>query len=81
MENSAGAAPPLLFLLYFATELALLICLQAEVPREHPLLARAVAHLEESQDGDGGWPSSCAEHWRGWTTVQSLLVLRAFGRI
>ncbi len=39
----------------FATELALLACLQAGVPREHPLLARAVAYLEETQDEDGGW--------------------------
>src|SRR5687768_10582142 len=30
----------------FATELALLTCLQADVPRDHPLLSRAVAYLE-----------------------------------
>jgi hypothetical protein len=39
----------------FATELALLICQQADVPRDHPLLARTVAYLEAAQDDDGGW--------------------------
>lgn len=39
----------------FATELALLVCLQADVPRDHPLLTRAVAYLEQTQDDDGGW--------------------------
>jgi hypothetical protein len=39
----------------FATELALLICLQAGIPREHPLLQRAAAHLEATQEEDGGW--------------------------
>jgi hypothetical protein len=39
----------------FATELALQICLQADAPRDHPLLRRAVEHLERSQDADGGW--------------------------
>ncbi|HWE60210.1 MAG TPA: hypothetical protein VHB98_00715 [Chloroflexota bacterium] len=39
----------------FAAELALLICLQAEVPRDHPLPARTVAYLEHTQDDDGGW--------------------------
>lgn len=39
----------------FATELALAACLQADVPRDHPLLARAVAHLEATQTDDGDW--------------------------
>lgn len=39
----------------FATELALMICAQAGAPAEHPLLRRAVAHLEQTQDEDGGW--------------------------
>ncbi len=39
----------------FATELALLICLQAEVPKEHPLLQSTVEYLEEAQDADGSW--------------------------
>ncbi|MDP9353033.1 MAG: hypothetical protein M3P51_16045 [Chloroflexota bacterium] len=39
----------------FATEIALLICLQADVPRGHPLLADAVRYLEETQDEHGGW--------------------------
>jgi hypothetical protein len=39
----------------FATELALLICLQAGVAPDHPLLARTVAYLERTQDQDGGW--------------------------
>ena len=33
----------------FVTELALLICLQAEVPKEHPLLQRTAEYLEEAQ--------------------------------
>jgi hypothetical protein len=39
----------------FATQLALLICLLAEVPVDHPLLQRTVAHLEETQTDDGDW--------------------------
>ncbi len=39
----------------FATELALVICVQAQVASEHPLLQRAVAYLEATQDEDGGW--------------------------
>src|SRR5262249_32660882 len=44
----------------FATELALLACLQAGVAGDHPLLARAVAYLEQTQDEDGGWRFSAA---------------------
>ena len=57
----------------FATELALLICLQADIPREEPLLGRAVAWLERTQDEDGGWRFSdgvyaheLAPWFRGW---------------
>jgi hypothetical protein len=57
----------------FATELALLICLQANVPRDHPLLQRTVAYLEATQDEDGGWrfTSGVLEHaiapwFAGW---------------
>src|SRR5437764_10265407 len=39
----------------FATELALSICLQADVPRDHPLLERTVRYLEETQDEEGSW--------------------------
>lgn len=42
----------------FATELALLVCLQAEVPKEYPLLQRTVEYLEEAQDADGNWSFS-----------------------
>src|SRR6266566_2091589 len=34
----------------FATELALLICLQADVPRDHRILQEAVRYLEETQE-------------------------------
>jgi hypothetical protein len=39
----------------FATELALLICIQAGVPGTHPLLQRSVRYLEETQTEDGDW--------------------------
>jgi hypothetical protein len=45
------------------------------------ILAAELDRLESEQDQDGGWPSPYAEHWRGAITVQSLLALRAFGRI
>lgn len=44
----------------FAIELALQICLQAQVPPDHPLLARTVAYLEKTQEADGGWRFSPA---------------------
>ncbi len=57
----------------FATELALLICVQAGVSREHAVLQRAVEYLETTQDEDGGWRFSPAiyEHdlapwFQGW---------------
>lgn len=39
----------------FATELALTICLWADVPRDHPLLARTVDYLERTQTEEGDW--------------------------
>lgn len=39
----------------FATELALQICLQANVPSDHPLLQRTLAYLEATQYEDGTW--------------------------
>lgn len=39
----------------FATELALSICLQADVPRDHHLLQAAVSYLEEAQEENGNW--------------------------
>jgi len=58
----------------FATELALAYCLQAGLPRDHPLLERAVAHLEATQDDAGGWRFSeavsahpMAPWFQGWT--------------
>ena len=57
----------------FATELALLICLQANVSKQHELLQRAVQYLEATQEEDGGWRFSPAiyEHelapwFQGW---------------
>jgi hypothetical protein len=35
--------------------------------------------LAEQQD-DGGWPTPYDAAWRGWTTMQNLLILRAWGR-
>jgi hypothetical protein len=57
----------------FATELALLYCLQADAPRDHPLLQRTVTYLERTQDADGGWRFSesvytylLAPWFQGW---------------
>ena len=53
----------------FATELALLVCLNAGVPADHPLLGRATAYLEQTQDPDGGWrlsPASYAQELAPW---------------
>jgi hypothetical protein len=58
----------------FATEIALSICFEADVPRDADLLARTVGHLEESQEEDGNWRFSPAvyEHelapwFKGWS--------------
>jgi hypothetical protein len=45
------------------------------------IVAERLDQLAAEQAEDGGWPSPCSEHWRGWTTVQNLLVLRAFDRL
>ncbi|HEY7983888.1 MAG TPA: hypothetical protein VID73_06955, partial [Ktedonobacterales bacterium] len=37
--------------------------------------------LAAEQQPDGGWPTPYNPAWRGWVTVQNLLVLRAFGRV
>src|SRR5512145_1438131 len=57
----------------FAMELALLICLHAKVPGDHPLLQKAAAHLEATQDPDGGsrfvpeiYQHSLAPWFQGW---------------
>src|SRR5205807_2501588 len=67
VDISAPASNP------FATELGLLTCLQAGIPREHPLLQRATAYLEATQEEDGGWRFTPAvyEHelapwFQGW---------------
>lgn len=57
----------------FATELALTICVQADAPRDHPVLRAAVHHLEETQDDESGWRFSegvyqhpLAPWFQGW---------------
>lgn len=45
------------------------------------ILAAQLDRLAAEQAEDGGWPSPYAEHWRGPITVQSLLILQAFGRL
>jgi hypothetical protein len=45
------------------------------------LLAEQLDRLAAEQAEDGGWPTPYDEGWRGWVTLQSLLVLRQFGRI
>ncbi len=57
----------------FATELALALCREARVTRDHPLLQRTVEYLATTQEHDGGWRFSAAvlEHplapwFQGW---------------
>jgi hypothetical protein len=45
------------------------------------ILDERLTALAGEQAGDGGWPTPYDPHWRGWVTVQNLLVLRAFGRV
>jgi hypothetical protein len=45
------------------------------------VIEAALGRLQGEQAEDGGWPTPYDEHWHGWTTVQSLLTLRAFGRV
>lgn len=58
----------------FATELALQICIEADVPRTQPVLSRTVTYLEETQHPDGDWRFSpevyqhdLAPWFAGWT--------------
>jgi hypothetical protein len=57
----------------FATELALVTMNWADVPRDHPVLRRAVDYLEQSQQEDGTWQfspeiyqHSLAPWFQGW---------------
>jgi hypothetical protein len=45
------------------------------------ILAERLDALAAEQAEDGGWPTPYATHWRGWATVQNLLVLEAFDGI
>ena len=45
------------------------------------ILSERLDMLEAEQMEDGGWGTPYDEGWRGWATVQSLLVLRRFGRV
>ena len=45
------------------------------------ILAAELDQLAAEQQEDGGWPSPYDAGWRGWVTVQSLLVLQQFGRL
>ena len=45
------------------------------------ILAGRLDSLAAEQEEDGGWPTPYDPHWRGWVTVQNLLILRAFDRI
>jgi hypothetical protein len=43
-----------------------------------PILNSRLDALAAEQADDGGWPTPYDPHWRGWATVQNLLVLEAF---
>jgi hypothetical protein len=45
------------------------------------LLDDRLDRLAVEQAEDGGWPTPYDAQWRGWTTVQNLLTLRAFSRL
>jgi hypothetical protein len=45
------------------------------------MLQDRLDRLEAEQSEDGGWPTPYNADWRGWSTVQNLLVLRAFERL
>jgi hypothetical protein len=58
----------------FATELALHICIQADVPGSHALLQKTAEYLETTQSDDGDWHFSDAIYrhelapwFQGWT--------------
>ncbi|HEX6778500.1 MAG TPA: hypothetical protein VF099_09890, partial [Ktedonobacterales bacterium] len=53
-------------------------------PGQHlpvPMLSAELDRLAAEQQEDGGWPSPYDPRWRGWVTVQSLLVLQQFGKL
>jgi hypothetical protein len=57
----------------FAVEIALSICLWADIPLETPLLRKTVLYLQNTQDTDGGWrftpeiyQSDLAPWFQGW---------------
>jgi hypothetical protein len=57
----------------FAAELALRVMTWIDPPRDHPVVQRAVAHLEETQDEDGCWTftpevyrAELAPWFKGW---------------
>jgi len=57
----------------FATELALRVMTWIDPPRDHPLVQRAVAYLEQTQDAEGNWrftpevyQASLAPWFQGW---------------
>ena len=45
------------------------------------ILSEQLDRMQAEQEDDGGWPTPYNADWRGWTSIQNLLVLRAFGRI
>jgi hypothetical protein len=45
------------------------------------ILSNQLDRLQAEQEDDGGWPTPYDANWRGWTTIQNLIVLRAFGRV
>ncbi len=45
------------------------------------LLQTRLDQLQADQQPDGGWPTPYAAHWRKWTTITNLLVLRAYGKV
>ncbi|HLW03241.1 MAG TPA: hypothetical protein VKT82_31635 [Ktedonobacterales bacterium] len=45
------------------------------------ILSKQLDRLQAEQEDDGGWPTPYDTNWRGWTTIQNLIILRAFGRI
>lgn len=49
------------------------------LPRE--ILDAELDRLESEQQEDGGWPSPYDPAWRGPSTVEALLILKAFGRV
>jgi hypothetical protein len=45
------------------------------------ILQKQLDRMLAEQEEDGGWPTPYDANWRGWTTIQNLLVLRAFGKV